>query len=75
MTDAPARETDARAAPRPETLGLRLARGRPGLSARTIPPASGTAPATVSQGKPFSYSLTARSMATSTTAPKNMDSA
>ncbi len=52
-----------------------LSAGRPGISEITRAPASGTAPATVSQGKPFIYSLTARSRATTTTAPKNMDSA
>ena len=52
-----------------------LSCGRPGTSAITSAPASGTAPATVSQGKPFIYSLTARRRATSTAAPKNMESA
>ncbi len=49
--------------------------GEPGISASTIAPASGIAPATVSQGKPFIYSLTASSSATSTAAPNSMDSA
>ncbi len=52
-----------------------LSAGRPGTRAMTIAPSSGSAPATVSQGKPFIYSLTTRSSATSTAAPKNMDRA
>ena len=52
-----------------------LSAGRPGISAITRAPTSGIAPATVSQGKPFIYSLTTRSSATRTAAPKNMDRA
>ncbi len=52
-----------------------LSAGRPGIRAMTIAPARGTAPATVSQGKPFIYSLTTRSNRTRTAAPRNMDRA
>ena len=52
-----------------------LSAGSDGTSETAIAPANGMAPATVSQGKPFIYSLTTRRPATSSTAPISMDSA
>ena len=52
-----------------------LSAGSDGTSATSTAPTSGMAPATVSQGKPFIYSLTTRRPATSSTAPMSMDSA